>query len=99
MVPVLWASLSRLDLSLVKTFPIWEHLSMDFQAQVFNFFNTPNFANPNATLPAVTAADTPGVTLSNINNTKANPNHFGQITGMLPSYTPRVYQFAATFRF
>ena len=88
-----------MDLSLVKTFPIWERLSMDFQAQVFNFFNTPNFANPNATLPAVTAADTPGVTLANIKDTKANPNHFGQVTSMLPSYTPRVYQLAATFRF
>lgn len=88
-----------MDMSLVKTFAIWDRLTMDFQAQVFNFFNTPNFANPNATLPAVTAADTPTVTLSNINDTKANPNHFGQVTSMLASYTPRVYQFAVTFRF
>jgi hypothetical protein len=88
-----------MDFSLMKTFPIWERLNMDFQAQVFNLFNTPNFANPNATLPAVTAPDTPVVTLSNINDTKANPTHFGQVTSMLASYTPRVYQFAVTFRF
>lgn len=88
-----------MDMSLVKTFPIWENLNMDFQAQVFNFFNTPNFANPNAVLPANTAPDTPKVTLSNINDTKVNPNHFGQVTSMLLSYTPRVYQFALTLRF
>ena len=88
-----------MDFSLMKTFPIWERLNMDFQAQVFNLFNTPNFANPNATLPAVTAPDTPVVTLSNINDTKVNPTHFGQVTSMLASYTPRVYQFAVTFRF
>ncbi|HUV69988.1 MAG TPA: TonB-dependent receptor [Terracidiphilus sp.] len=88
-----------MDMSLVKTFSVWENLNLDFQAQAFNVFNTPNFANPNSTLPANTAPDTPAVTLSNINNTQANPNHFGQVTGMITSYTPRVYQFAMTLRF
>lgn len=87
-----------MDLSLVKTFPVYERLSMDFQAQVFNFFNTPNFANPNAVLPSNTNPDTPIVTLSNINS-GSNTNHFGQVTSMLASYTPRVYQFAMTLRF
>lgn len=88
-----------MDFSLMKAFPIWEHLNMDFQAQAFNFFNTPNFANPNAALPANTATDSPVITLSNITNSKVNTSHFGQITSMLASYTPRTLQFALTLHF
>ncbi len=88
-----------LDFSLMKAFPIREHLNLDFQAQAFNFFNTPNFANPNAALPANTATDTPTITLSNIANAKVNTNHFGQVTSMLASYTPRTFQFALTLHF
>jgi Carboxypeptidase regulatory-like domain len=89
----------HLDVGLSKTIALRERVNLDFTAQSFNLFNTPNFANPNAALPAVTAADTPTVTLSNINNTKVNPGHFGQITSMISSYTPRVFQFSLKLRF
>jgi hypothetical protein len=89
----------HLDVGLTKMFSLTEHLKLDFTVQSFNLFNTPNFANPNATLPSVTAPDTPVVTLANINNTAVNRNHFGQITSMLTSYNPRVFQFALTLHF
>lgn len=89
----------HLDLGLSKTFALTDHLNLDFAAQSFNLFNTPNFANPNATLPAVTPSDSPTVTLSNITNSSVNTNHFGQITSMLTAYTPRVFQFSGKLRF
>jgi hypothetical protein len=89
----------HLDLGLTKTFSVTERVKVDFTAQSFNLLNTPNFADPNATLPAVTAPNTPTVTLANINNTAVNRNHFGQITSMLASYNPRVFQFALTLHF
>jgi hypothetical protein len=36
----------RLDLSLFKSFPIREGVSVELRAECFNFSNTPNFANP-----------------------------------------------------
>lgn len=92
-------SFRHLDIGLTKEFSLTERLKLDFTAQSFNLFNTPNFANPNSTLPAVTAPNTPTVTLSNISNTHVNPNHFGKITGMLYGYTPRVFQFAIKLHF
>ena len=89
----------HLDVGLSKTFSLTERVKLDFTAQSFNLFNTPNFANPNAVLPAVTAPDSPTVTLANISDTKANPNHFGQITSMITSYSPRVFQFALKLHF
>lgn len=89
----------HVDVGLSKTFALTERLNLDFTAQSFNLFNTPNFANPNASLPAVTAADTPTVTLANINDTTINRNHFGQITSVISSYTPRVFQFSLKLRF
>ena len=89
----------HLDVGLSKTFAVRERMNLDFTAQSFNLFNTANFANPNAALPAVTAAETPTVTLANINDTKVNPGHFGQITSMISSYTPRVFQFSLKLRF
>jgi len=89
----------HLDLGISKTFALRERLNLDFAVQSFNLFNTPNFANPNAALPAVTAPDTPTVTLANINDTTKNPNHFGQITSMITSYTPRVFQFSLKLHF
>jgi hypothetical protein len=89
----------HLDIGMTKTFPVTERVKLDFTAQSFNLLNTPNFANPNATLPAVTAPDTPVITLANINDTSVNKNRFGQITSMVPSYNPRVFQFALTLHF
>ncbi len=42
------------DLSLFKSFPITERQNVEFRAEMFNIFNTPQFANPsgNITAPA-----------------------------------------------
>jgi hypothetical protein len=37
------------DFSVFKNIPIRESLKFQFRAEMFNFFNHPNFANPNAT--------------------------------------------------
>ena len=79
----------HLDVSLMKTFPIREGTSVQFQAQAFNVANTANFAVPNSTLP----------TGFNPNVPSTNTNQFGEITGMNFNYTPRELQFALTLRF
>lgn len=89
----------RMDIGLDKTFSVRGRLKLDFKAQSFNIFNTPSFSNPNSTLPAVTAPDTPAITLSNINDTSVNKNHFGQVTSVLAGYAPRAFQFALTLHF
>jgi hypothetical protein len=38
----------HVDLSLIKSFPIWESVHLDFRAEVFNVTNTANFSTPNA---------------------------------------------------
>jgi hypothetical protein len=38
-----------IDLSMDKSFPIFEHLTGQFRAECFNITNTPNFGNPNGT--------------------------------------------------
>ncbi|MGH9572017.1 MAG: carboxypeptidase regulatory-like domain-containing protein [Candidatus Acidiferrales bacterium] len=40
----------RLDFSIFKEFPLREQLHMQFRAEVFNLFNSPNFGNPNTSL-------------------------------------------------
>jgi hypothetical protein len=37
----------RLDFSIFKEFPVREQIRMQFRAEVFNMFNSPNFGNPN----------------------------------------------------
>lgn len=39
-------NLSQVDLSLRRRFALGESLALDFRAEAFNVFNTPNFANP-----------------------------------------------------
>jgi hypothetical protein len=39
-------NLSQVDLSLRRRFTLRESLALDFRAEAFNVFNTPNFANP-----------------------------------------------------
>ena len=46
------------DFSLMKNFPIWEKLTVQFRADIFNIFNHPNFANPDVGIcTSVLAAD------------------------------------------
>jgi hypothetical protein len=40
----------HVDLSLIKSFPIYERLHLDFRAEAFNITNTANFSTPNVTL-------------------------------------------------
>ncbi|HYZ83890.1 MAG TPA: TonB-dependent receptor [Bryobacteraceae bacterium] len=42
--------LKQVDLSLRRRFPIREQVALDFRADAFNIFNTPNFANPTGIL-------------------------------------------------
>jgi hypothetical protein len=41
---------SNIDFSMFKTFSIRERVQLQFRAEFFNFFNTPTFSNPNATV-------------------------------------------------
>jgi hypothetical protein len=75
------------DLSVSKNFPIHEAIYLQFRAEGFNILNTPNFLNPNATIPA--ASFTP-----------SDPNTWGtmgNITGLAGA--PRQMQFAAKIIF
>ncbi len=44
--------LKNMDLKIGKVFPIRERFHLDFRAEMFNFTNTPSFANPNTTVNA-----------------------------------------------
>lgn len=79
----------RVDLSLIKTFPVSERLSVQFRAECFNILNNPNFATPNS-----------GVTSWNTNGTpNTTGTNFGQISSTNSAEIPRQFQFAlkATF--
>jgi hypothetical protein len=53
----------NVDFSLLKNIPITEKVRVQFRAEVFNLFNTPQFSTPNATLNASNAfLPTPGST-------------------------------------
>jgi hypothetical protein len=72
----------RVDLSLAKTFPIGRQ-SVELRWDVFNVFNTPNFANPNNVIGDVVDGQ--------------YVNGFGTITDSLGG--PRVMQFGVRFRY
>jgi hypothetical protein len=101
----------RMDLSLFKTFPIYEQAVVQFRAECFNIFNIPNFATPSAGISAwpstlSSGAVTPGVTPlyfgeSNIPSTATSSNGgtFGSISSTATNEQQRTFQFAlkATF--
>jgi hypothetical protein len=78
----------HLDVSLFKTVPITEKLSLQLRAEMFNVANVTNFAVPVNSF--VTSAAAPTV--------QTNPN-FGKLTSTVPSYNPRLVQFAAKLIF
>ncbi len=60
----------NLDFSMFKSFAIKEKTRIEYRAEFFNLFNTPNFSNPNGGLPSLT----PGT------YTYSAPGSFGNIT-------------------
>jgi hypothetical protein len=93
--------ISKLDMSIFKTFPIRESIKLQFRAEVFNLTNTPSFAPP---VSAMSAWVQPGTTTAcpPTGNPACVPsfaNQFGQITATLANYTPRDFQFALKLTF
>lgn len=43
---------NNIDLSLMKSFPIYERIRLQFRAEAFNFTNTPTFGNPAGNIDA-----------------------------------------------
>ena len=86
--------LRRGDLSLFKTVPVREQLKAEFRVECSNITNTPNFAQPSATISAYsTTADANG------NFEATNASNFGNITSTAFSYANRQVQFALRFIF
>ena len=76
------------NLSLFKDFPIKERLTMQFRIETFNLFNTPVFAEPNATINGFDS-----------NNVPTNDGQFGQITETNSNFPARQIQFALKLLF
>ena len=70
------------NLSVERTFPIKELLSLQIRADATNLTNTPHFANPNASCPGSAATAGPVTGSGQLCNTGSN-NNFGAITSFL----------------
>ncbi len=84
----------RMDFSLIKTFPIYERMKLQFRAESFNIFNIPNFAAPNT---AITKWQTEAAG-STPDSNKADTN-FGSISSTSVSEVPREFQLALKLMF
>jgi len=78
----------HLDASLFKNVKMHENVTLQLRAEMFNVSNTTNFSTPNSSF--VTTATAPTVQ-TNVN--------FGKLTSTVPSYNPRLVQFAAKLIF
>jgi hypothetical protein len=85
----------NLDFSLFKNFPIRESMKIQFRAEFFNVFNTPNFSTPNNTLNASPAflPSAPGAPFPS----QIVPSGPGQITSI--AINMRQIQFGLKFLF
>lgn len=81
----------RLDGSLFKEFTLSETFRLQFRAEVFNLFNSPNFNVPSGTSIAFNGNGTPNVTGSHATT--------GEITAMNASWNQREIQFALKLLF
>ncbi len=91
-----------MDFSLLKEFPLnWESLRLQFRAEIFNLFNTPNFTSPSVTsVPSFGGgANTAGATGDAQNPKSPTSLHLGAITGLNTSYNSRQIQFALKLLF
>jgi len=73
----------HVDLSLFKTFPVTEGVSVQFRAEAFDLSNTPNLYIPN----------------NNPGNLQLGSANFGQVVNYDPNYVPRQIQFALKLQF
>ncbi|NUQ26956.1 MAG: TonB-dependent receptor, partial [Acidobacteriaceae bacterium] len=78
----------HLDASLFKNVKRHENVTLQLRAEMFNVANTTNFSTPNSSF--VTTPTAPTVQ-TNVN--------FGKLTSTVPSYNPRLVQFAAKLIF
>jgi len=97
------------DFSVFKTFNVSEQLKLQFRAEVFNIFNTPNFGNPGATLNCYGAIT--GNSCANVadSTNKANSFNAANLTALPPGtitslangteYNSRQIQFALKLLF
>ena len=85
--------LRRGDLSLFKTIPIHERLSLELRAECFNITNTPNFALPNRTITQYAGTSAGGGSVATA------AGGFGTINSTLYNYNGRQFQFAGRFSF
>jgi hypothetical protein len=83
----------RLDFSVFKEFPVREQIRMQFRAEVFNLFNSPNFSTPNTSItflgtgPTGIADTAPPVSI--------NASHItGAVNSMNGNWNQREIQFA-----
>jgi hypothetical protein len=91
----------RFDASLFKTFPINERLKMEFRAEVFNLFNSPNFNTPAGTSIAYNTVPNgqpnAGAIIGNSPNITGASTPSGEITAMSGNWNQREIQFALRF--
>lgn len=81
---------NNFDIAILKRTPITERVNLDFRAEFFNAFNTPQFSNPGISAGTVTYVPPVGVALV------PDPT-FGQITST--SVNPRIIQLALKLSF
>jgi hypothetical protein len=83
--------LQEFDLSIHRDFPIHESIRLQFQADMFNVFNHPNFGSETGTLNAPAFGTTTAMANSALGANSANGSGFNPIfnTG-----GPRNFQFA-----
>jgi len=86
-------SQKRLDASLFKDFPIKEQIRLQFRAEVFNLFNTPNFGNPGASIAFTGTGPSAPVNLTGTHVTT------GEINSLNATWNQREVQFALKLLF
>ena len=93
----------NMDFSLNKDFPLNEKVRMQFRAEVFNLFNTPNFSAPSATSVAAFGPsanlNVPGQPADIQNPKNLSSLKLGAITSLNNNYNSRQIQFALKLLF
>ncbi len=85
----------KIDFSLFKEFPVKEGIRVQFRAEVFNLFNTPNFNTPSGLTVQYTGCNVNTTRCTAIQNTYPT----GAITGLDTNIPSREIQFALKLLF